>query len=236
MPLPSVVRKILFSLAIVIISPAVVYALDVKLDENRDFVDVIHENGVIKVMRVQDLEHTITGGFAKTSRNCPPFCIQPMSPLPGIKTVGEMEIFNFMEKELVDGTGVLIDARTPSWHSKGTIPGSINIPFTVFAASAEDPELHKALRTLGVRERSQVSGFTRMLEEFGFLNGDLKTDNYDFSQAKTALLWCNGPWCEQSPRAIDGLVKLGYPKDRILYYRGGMQVWQLLGLTTVEPK
>ena len=27
----------------------------------------------------------------------------------------------------------------------------------------------------------------------------------------------------------------GYPGDKIKYYRGGMQMWQLWGLTTVVP-
>jgi len=49
------------------------------------------------------------------------------------------------------------------------------------------------------------------------------------------VLWCNGPACGQSPRAIRGLLKVGYPADRIYYYRGGMQMWQLWGLTTVIP-
>ncbi len=95
--------------------------------------------------------------------------------------------------------------------------------------------LEDALKKLGVRKRGTVSGLIRTLEKWGFLNGDLKTDIYDFSQAKKIILWCNGPWCGQSPRAIRALVALGYPKDRIFYYRGGMQNWQMLGLTTVKP-
>ena len=27
----------------------------------------------------------------------------------------------------------------------------------------------------------------------------------------------------------------GYPPDKLRYYRGGMQMWQVLGLTTVIP-
>jgi rhodanese-related sulfurtransferase len=49
------------------------------------------------------------------------------------------------------------------------------------------------------------------------------------------LLWCNGPWCGQSPRAIRALISLGYPAEKLYYYRGGMQMWQSLGLTTVLP-
>ena len=34
---------------------------------------------------------------------------------------------------------------------------------------------------------------------------------------------------------IRALAKLGYPLNRMHYYRGGMQMWQILGLTTVVP-
>jgi hypothetical protein len=54
--------------------------------------------------------------------------------------------------------------------------------------------------------------------------------------AKDLVLWCNGPACGQSPRAIRGLLDVGYPGEKISYYRGGMQMWQLWGLTTVVPR
>jgi len=50
------------------------------------------------------------------------------------------------------------------------------------------------------------------------------------------MLWCNGPWCGQSPHAIRGLLDLGYPAEKLYYYRGGMQAWQSLGLTVVKVK
>lgn len=210
-------------------------ALDVKLDSTRDYVETIHDGQVVKVQRIQDKKHKITGSFAKTSRQCPPFCIQPTQVDPSIKTVTEIDIFDFMEKDIVDGTGVLIDARVPSWHKKGTIPGSINIPFIVFEKGPTDQELVDALYGLGVRQRGDVGGITRSLETMGFFNGKLKTEDWDFSQAKKLILWCNGPWCGQSPRAIRALLKLGYPAEKIHYYRGGMQTWQILGLTTIKP-
>ncbi len=43
-------------------------------------------------------------------------------------------------------------------------------------------------------------------------------------------------WCGQSPRAVKGLLALGFPPEKILYYRGGMQAWQSLGLTVVVPE
>ena len=55
-------------------------------------------------------------------------------------------------------------------------------------------------------------------------------------EAKDLVLWCNGPACGQSPRAIHGLIEVGYPPQKLFYYRGGMQLWQLFGLTTALPE
>ncbi len=123
--------------------------------------------------------------------------------------------------------GVLIDARTPSWHKKGTIPGSINVPFTVFEKDIGDVELAEVFESLGAVERDDVNPVLLMVE---------KTEQWDFTNAKELLLWCNGPWCGQSTRAIRALINAGYPTEKLYYYRGGMQMWQSLGLTTVMPK
>ncbi len=233
MSLGSVVTGLMFCMLVLL--SQVAHALDVKLDTSRDYVETLHDGRVVKIQRIQDTSHTVTGSFAKTSRKCPPFCIQPTRVAPSVETVAEIDIFDFLENEVVTGSGVLIDARLPSWFKKGTIPGSVNIPFTVFEGASGEQQLTDALYKLGVRKRGEVGGFTRTLEGFGFLDGDLKTDVWDFSQAKKLILWCNGPWCGQSPRAIRALLDLGYPKERLFYYRGGMQMWQILGLTTIEP-
>ncbi|HCV93040.1 MAG TPA: sulfurtransferase, partial [Gammaproteobacteria bacterium] len=59
-------------------------------------------------------------------------------------------------------------------------------------------------------------------------------DVYDFSYAKTLVMYCNGVWCGQTPAAINALLKYGYPAAKIKYYRGGMNAWKSLGLTTVN--
>lgn len=205
------------------------FALDVGMTPNRDYIDVQHNGKNIRVQRIQDQEHALTGSFAKTSRACPPFCIQPMEVAPGVTTVGEVEIFEFMQNQLPDGSGLLIDARLPSWHQKGTIPGSINIPFTVFEKSDLDPELVSTFKRLGVTERQEKPGLVEKLLAGGDVN-----ETWDFSNAKELILWCNGPWCGQSPRAIRGLLGHGYPPEKINYYRDGMQMWQILGLLTVQ--
>lgn len=210
-------------------------SLQVKISEDKPYSVVNHGNELVKVQRIQDTSHLIDGSFAKTSRPCPPFCVNPLNIADGVATVAELEVVRFMETALQRGDGMIIDSRTASWHQKGTIPGSTNIPFNVFEKSADDPELVEVMESLGAKRRHDVNIVMRSLENVGLFDGSMKTDLWDFSQAKQLLLWCNGPWCGQSPRAIRALISMGYPTEKLFYYRGGMQMWQSLGLTTVLP-
>ncbi|MGO1119625.1 rhodanese-like domain-containing protein [Rhodovibrionaceae bacterium A322] len=157
-------------------------------------------DGEIIIQRDQDQEAVIDPAYAKTSRACPPFCIQPMQVAPGVTTVGELELLAFLEQG-----GKLIDGRTINWFAESTIPGAINIPYT---------EAAQRLDELGCSQ-----------------DADLK---WDCAEAEKVLLFCNGPWCGQSPAAIRAMLREGYPAEQIMYYRGGMQAWTSLGLTTVE--
>jgi len=171
---------------------------------------IIHRGTPITIKRIQNTNNKLLDDFARTSRPCPPFCIQPMHIDEAVETVGELDVLNFLNNEVADGSGLLVDARMPNFYNSETIPGSINIPFVLFTSSAND--ILPLLGAIGNEDGS-----------------------WDFSRAKTLMLWCNGPWCAQSPRAIIALRALDYPADRMFYYRGGMQVWKILGLTTISP-
>ncbi|MCG7921385.1 MAG: rhodanese-like domain-containing protein [Candidatus Thiodiazotropha lotti] len=181
-----------------------------------DEFEVEHQGKMITIRRNQDTEAMLEFDFARTSRPCPPFCAQPMKVADGIETIGEVELIAFLQNQLVEQQGLLIDARTEDWHERGTIPGSINIPFTHLnpTQGADEITLEESLQRLGAR----------------FVNG-----RWDFRQAKQLVIWCNGPWCGQSPTAIRGLIGVGYPKQKLLYYRGGMQLWRIFGLPVVSP-
>ena len=58
----------------------------------------------------------------------------------------------------------------------------------------------------------------------------------DFSEAKELLLFCNGAWCSQSPKMIKALLKLGYPPQKMKWYRGGMEDWLGFNMTTTRAK
>jgi rhodanese-related sulfurtransferase len=214
-------------------------AIDVKLTDYLAYLEVDHGGERVRIQRIQDQNNVLTDGFAKTSRKCPPFCIQPMKVAPGVTTVGEAEIFRFMDRQYAAGNGMIVDARTPSWYKKGTIPGSVNIPFTRFEGGMDDIETIEVLEQIGGVQRSNVGWVTRSFEKLmsalGLFGADMKTESWDFSNARELVFWCNGPWCGQSPRAIKGLLDKGFPAEKISYYRGGMQMWKVLGLTVVVP-
>ena len=98
-------------------------AVDVMLTDYLSYLEVTHEGAQVRIQRIQDQENMLKDGFAKTSRKCPPFCIQPMKVAAGVKTVGEAEIFRFMDRQLETGKGLIVDARTPSWHAGSNLHG-----------------------------------------------------------------------------------------------------------------
>jgi len=221
------------------IAPGSAQALDVKLTPDLDSISVKTPNGkMVKIERIQDQTHVVDPAWAKTSRKCPPFCPHPINVAPGVTTVGEVGVFDFMVNKVNKGTGIMIDARVPSWHKKGTIPGSINIPFTEFERMPSDPELAKIMKRIGAKPRGHVGfvdhAWDKTLETVGV---DIeRTGFWDYSESPDLLLWCNGPWCGQSPHAIRGLIKLGFPPEKLYYYRGGMQMWEMLGLPVHVPE
>jgi len=188
--------------------------IKVKITRGLPYVEVLHKGQNVRIQRIQDTDNHLIDDFAKTSRPCPPFCIHPMSAAPGVETVGELELIAFLKDDVASGKGILIDARMPKWHAAETIPGAINIPFVVFHEN--NPYMEKILAAMGAVRNSD--------------------GEWDYAEAKSLILFCNGPWCDQSPRAIKGLLSLGYPAEKIRYYRGGMNLWRLFGLTTVVSK
>ena len=210
--------KALFAAAIATVLAAPVAAEDVavQITAGLGSVDVTHKGETVTIMRNQDQKNTVNPAFAKTSRKCPPFCIQPSRLAPGIETIGESEVIQYA-KAMSDGdaTVVLIDSRTPDWVERGTIPSAMNVPWTrLNPAKGADP--------ISIAEIME-----------GVFNVKSNEELMDFSECKTAVMFCNGMWCGQSPNNIQNLLKFGYPAHKIKWYRGGMQDWEILGLTTV---
>jgi rhodanese-related sulfurtransferase len=206
----AVVTNLVFS--------AYAYAENKPVAITRDMMDVsVQHNGkTIKIQRNQDNSNTINPDFAKTSRPCPPFCIQPAVVAPGVETIAELEVLDYLSRMSAgDSSIVVIDSRTPDWVKKGTIPGAKNLPWT---------QLNP------VKGADPITIIEILENEFGVKENE---GLLDFSTAKTLVMFCNGMWCGQSPNNIKTLLKFGYPAHKIKWYRGGMQDWEMLGLTTV---
>lgn len=195
------------------------WALEVNIAEGLPSIDVQHQDRVITIMRNQNESNVVSPDYAKTSRKCPPFCIQPIKLATGVDTIGELEVLDYLKRRAAGDQSILvIDSRTPDWVMRGTIPGSVNVPWT----------------TLSVSSGADPFEITAILEDqFGALSRD---GLWDFSAAKTLVLFCNGMWCGQSPMNIRSLLALGYPSEKLKWYRGGMQDWEILGLTTIRPE
>ena len=65
-------------------------------------IDVTHKGSIVQIMRNQDNANTVIQAFAKTSRPCPPFCVQPMIIAPGVETLGELELISYIQKMEAD--------------------------------------------------------------------------------------------------------------------------------------
>jgi len=182
----------------------------VEIVEGMPYVKVEANGKTYKIERTQDRDAYLTNTFALTSRPSPPFFIEPFSINNEVETYGELEVLDFLAKK----KGLFIDARLENWYAKSAIPTAVNIPFKLFLSESKKRE--QILKDLG-----------------GAYNKD---GSWNFANAKTILLYCNGAWCGQSPTAIKALMDIGYPAKKMKYYRGGMQAWQLLGLTTIVPK
>lgn len=179
-------------------------------------VEVMHQGAKVRIERNPDTENMLDPDFSLTSRPCPPYCIQPMHLAPGVETIGELELIEYLKKA---GKDVLvIDSRDGDWPQRsGLIPGAVSIPWQELHPAHTDPE--RIAEALILR-----FGATRL--------GSL----WNFENARTLVLYCNGPWCGQSPTNIKQLLALGYPAHKLKWYRGGMQDWKMLGLSTVPPK
>ena len=141
--------------------------------------------------------------------------LSPMKMDEKIDTYGELEVLEFLEELQEDPEMLFVDSRKAEWYKARTIPGAVNIPFVYFTEKGKwKKEKQEALVLLGIKAT---------------------TEGYDFSEAKTVLFFCNGVWCRQSPQMIEALLEMGYPPEKMKWYRGGLQSWLSVGMTSIVP-
>ena len=183
----------------------------VKITPDISYIYVYHKGKAVKVHRIQDTKNKLTGEYAKTYR--PGKSIQPIKMHKDIKTIGEVEMLHFMKQKVNKKKGLLVDLRPKSAYKKETIPASVNIPASVKDNPAK---LKKIMKIFGMKTKADGS--------------------IDANKALDVAFYCNGLWCDKSSDFIQTLLDNGYPADKMLYYRGGFQMWKILGFTTIVNK
>lgn len=144
--------------------------------------------------------------------DCLPNCLLP-AKLADVATLTEVEVLAFLSTDLARGDGILIDPRLPEAHATGALPGAVNLPLP--ALSADNPYLGDVLLALGA-----VAG---------------TGGSYDFAGAKILLVHGNGPWEDEGAAAIRTLLDIGYPVDKLRFFRGGLRDWMMSGLALTLP-
>ena len=194
------------------------FAGEVRLTHDLPYVEVLHEGKPARIERNPDTDNMVDPDFSLTSRVCPPYCIQPMHLAPGVETLGELELIEYLKRVGRDDSVLVIDSRDSDWPLRsGLIPGATHLPWQrLHPAHASPAEIADAL---------QLRFGAARLEGL-----------WNFENARTLVFYCNGPWCGQSPTNIKQLLALGYPAHKLKWYRGGMQDWKMLGLSTVPPQ
>jgi rhodanese-related sulfurtransferase len=140
--------------------------------------------------------------------------IFPMKIHKDVETYGEMEVMSYIKNMQDDSSMLFIDTRDEEWYGYRTIPGAENMHYVyITMPKVFDEEYKASLLKLGIVQ---------------------KGNSFDFSKAKTLLLFCNGAWCSQSPKMVKALLALGYPPEKIKWYRGGMDDWLGLSMTTTR--
>ena len=181
----------------------------VRISPDTSYIYVYHKGKAVKIHRIQNIKHKLVGEYTKLYK--PNKYIQPAKVNRKIETIGEIELLKFMEDKSNSKQGIVIDLREKHQYLKESIPSASNIPFEI----KDRPEkLEKVLEIFGAKRLS---------------SGKLDTSN-----ALDIAFYCDGLWSNKSAIIIKKFIELGYPTNKIYYYRGGFQMWKILGLTTVS--
>ncbi len=203
--------KIIIVLLVLLASAVAGQYNKVKITPDMAYIYVYHKGKAVKVHRIQDTKNKISGEYAKIYR--PGKFIQPIKMHDDIQTIAEIEILEFMQEKVNKKKGLLIDLRPKAIYKQGSIPSAVNIPARVIDNKVK---IAKVLKIFGVKKNA---------------DGTLNTKN-----VLDIAFYCNGLWCDKSSDFIQSLLDMGYPAEKMLYYRGGFQMWKILGFTTVKNK
>jgi len=171
--------------------------IESKITKTLTSLKIIYENQTIEIKRTAKNQEHI----------CPPFCIQPMN-IKGVKTVGELEVLDFIKELKGKEPKLLIDIRENKEFKQYTIPGAINIPYSMLKSHSK-----------------------YQAEILTLLGGKKVGKRWIFKFVPKLLVFGASDESDKASKAINTLLKLSYPHKKIYYYRAGIEEWSRLGLT-----
>lgn len=163
------------------------------------------------ISRVSTLEQSTISTLIQLSATCISPCLSPMTAAPNVATLGESDVIEFLSSQVESGGGLLIDAQLPDDRAMGYIAALVNIPAATLASSNS--------------HRDEILMAQRAKHFQGV---------FSFSDAISLMVYDSGPATQYAATLIVDLLAAGYPPEKIEigYYRGCMQVWTTLGLST----
>lgn len=146
--------------------------------------------------------------FAAAQGGCGAPCIAPMQVARGVPTLDEIAVLAFLVDKVAGNVGLMVDARLPQDRAMGFIPGTVSLPHATVAETNSFRD--DILKALGARAFEGV---------------------FNFADARELLIYDQGPSSDDAGQLVRNLLAAGYPIEKIKYYRGGMQVWSVLGFS-----
>ena len=177
---------------------------NMKISSQLLSVETIHDGHEVLIKRTA----------MKGMESCPPFCIEPLI-INGVTTVGELETLAFIDKLKEKKGRLLIDVRVNKEFKVSTIPGAINLPS--YMLEDKSPYQKEVLALLGAKK---------------IITKKEKTKWY-FKDTHALLIFGQSATHNEASTVIKKLLDLGYPAEKVLYYRAGIESWKTLGLTTI---
>lgn len=204
------------------------------------YIFVVHNGRSVRIERdVNDsfrARSTIRGALSINSTACPPFCLQPLQLEIPVQTIAEAELIDFMLTDLRDDNGLIIDVRNKNSYQVATIPGSIHYYVRDIQKGPGDKDFEQMLERFGAKRHDGLT-ITDKLTNLLELDGHgMKTDNWDFSEAKTLVFWNGSAIDPTAARAIQVMYEAGYPAEKLKWYRGGLASWQYWGFNTFKTR
>lgn len=182
-----------------------------QAQEQQAQVSFVFNGAQISIDRVNRQAPNYAAGFTATDGACGAACIAPMHVADGVATLDEQQVLAFLVDVVADNQGLMVDARSLRDRSRGFVPGSVSLP-----AATLDP---------------QGSYWPNVVTALG---ATAQGGTYSYGSARALLVYDKGPSSDDAGALVRNLLAVGYPAQKIKYYRGGMQMWSVLGFNIEE--